>query len=205
MSSQRSKAKKTEERRKWTQPTTYLSQPSWRKIHLAAGQAKACTSGWSMSWITMDMMMVITSLEVMKMIHFWRIWTQKRNLIQSILLKNKSFTGLASKRKMTMSSLKSSLITNKDTRISITSFIKSNSRLPLSKSTKIMRPHLSYHQLPDISMVTKASYSMTTLNNQRMKMEKTLEHQMGYTMFTVKDITHMEILTISSIRTTMVS
>lgn len=68
-----------------------------------------------------------------------------------------------------------------------------------------MRPHLSYHQLPDISMVTKASYSMTTLNNQRMKMEKTLEHQMGYTMFTVKDITHMEILTISSIRTTMVS
>lgn len=107
---------------------------------------------------------------------------------------------------MTMSSLKNSLITNKDTRISITSFIKSNSRLPLSKNTKIMRPHLSYHQLQGISMVTKGSYSMKTLNNKRKKMEEMIQkpYQMEYTMFTVKDITHMEILTISSIRTTMV-
>lgn len=105
-----------------------------------------------------------------------------------------------------MNSHKSLSIINKGTRISITSFTKSSSRLLINKSTKIMRPRLSYHQLQAISMVTKESYSMRILSKIK-KMESMVQRrcQMEYTMFMVRGTTPMEILTISSTRTPTVS
>ena len=105
-----------------------------------------------------------------------------------------------------MNSPKTSSITNKGTKTLTTSTTSRSRRLQPSKSIRTTKQHHLYHRPQGTLMDTKASFSTRIWLRDRLKRMKeptTRTCQMESTTCMAKDTIHMEIHTISSIKTTM--